>query len=315
MDAIKTLDHIGATHVCQWRDNKTCAFSMGADDSIHSQLDFMIPEMLKRGFAGTFWINPGRGTTGEWGFCWESRRDEWLAAARKGCDFGNHTVYHVGARYYAEAEYEIGESARIIWAANPGQKLQLFKGGGGTTWNVAPEEVDEILAKYYCVRGRGGGVDDNCIDAGSDALKGYVDAAIREGSWHLIACHGVGPTAEWLPTSGEAFVALLDYLVEKKDLVWVGTNTRVHKYDQERASAQATVLEASPGQIRLQLTSAKDPALYDEPLTLRTQVPTDWAGCLVTQGRSSKSYPASAGVVQYEAVPGSGMILLAPAAG
>ena len=218
----KLLDRIGASSVCRWKDNKTCAFSMGADDSIHSQLDFMIPEMLKRGFAGTFWINPGRGTPGERGFCWESRRDEWLDAAKKGIDFANHTVYHVGARYYAEAEYEIGECARIIWAANPPQKLQLFERGGGTVWKIGEEELARLLAKYHCVEGRGGGSEDlawdNAYVPNAADFRGYVDAAIAEGSWHHLVCHGCGPEAEWLPTSGPAFIALLDYLVEKQDL-------------------------------------------------------------------------------------------------
>lgn len=310
---------LGQTTVCPWRDNKVAAFSIGGDDSVHSQLDFMIPEMLKRGFVGTFWVNPGRGTIGERGFCWESRKAEWLAAARKGCDFGNHTMYHVGARYYDEAEYEIGESARTIWAANPGQRLQLFLSGGGTTWNVSREDVDEILAKCFCVRGRGGGrgTQDPCwhgetnTSATAEELKSYVDTAIAEQSWHFIGCHGVGPRGEWLVTDAEPFIALLDYLQEKQEQVWVGTHTQVHKYDVERDSAHARVLEASVERIRLDLGADTDPLLYDFPLTLRTQVPAFWLTCTVTQKRSTQTVPVVDGVVQYEALPGNGEICLA----
>ena len=312
------MEKMGDTTVCRWKGDRVAAFSIGADDSIHSQLDFMIPEMQKRGFCSTFWINPGRGTPGELGFCWESRRDEWLAAARLGNDFGNHTVYHVGARYYGEAEYEIGESARIIWAANPGQRLQLFLSGGGTTWNVSREEIDEILARYFCVNGRGGGRggQDPCYhgstgkSATADELTGHVDTAISEGSWHFIGCHGVGPKGEWLTTDEEPFVALLDYLVEKEEQVWVGTHTQVHKYDVEQESARASILEATAEEIRLDLTAETDPLLYDYPLTLQTRVPSDWESCRVVQTRTAENYPVNAGMVEYEAVPGNGDISL-----
>ena len=312
--------YLGKTEICKWKDNKIAAFSIGGDDSVHSQLDFMIPEMLKRGFKGTFWVNAGRGTIGEHGFCWESRKAEWLAVARQGCDFGNHTMYHVGARFYDEAEYEIGESARNIWASNPGQRLQLFLSGGGTTWSVSREEVDEILKKYFCVRGRGGGkgTQDPCYHSDTDSsatgeeLISFVDQAIAEQSWHFIGCHGVGPHAEWLPTDEEPFITLLDYLVEKQEFVWVGTHTEVHKYSLEYESAVVILLEASSPRIKLKLKAATDPMLYDYPLTLKTRVPSSWQLCRFTQKRKNKTLPVISGLVQYEALPDGGEINLTP---
>ena len=305
------LANVGQTKICQWKDDKTAAFSIGGDDSVHSQLDFMIPEMLKRGFRGTFWVNAGRGTIGERGFCWESRKSEWLTAARQGCDFGNHTMYHVGARFFAEAEYEIGESARNIWASNPGQRLQLFLSGGGTTWNVSREDVEEILQKYFCVPGRGGGrgTQDPCYhsetntSATGEDLVSYVDKAIEERSWHFIGCHGVGPDAEWLPTDEEPFITLLDYLVEKQDKVWGGTHTEVHKYILERESAQVQTKEATDHHITLTLSSDTDPLLYDFPLTLKTYVPDTWFTCVVTQKRNKQTLPIINRMVQYDVLP------------
>ncbi|MGE5222947.1 MAG: hypothetical protein ACM3PY_10935 [Omnitrophica WOR_2 bacterium] len=310
-------DTAGITSICKWKDGKQAAFSIGGDDSVRSQLDFLIPELFKRGFAGTFWINPGRGTPRERGFCWESRKNDWLAAARGGIDFGNHSVYHVGARYYAEAEYEIGECARIIWEANPGQNLQLFMSGGGTTWNISQAEMDYLLAKYHCVKGRGGGTEDpawhsSYIPNGAD-LIGYVDIAIQEGSWHHIVCHGAGPEAEWLPTSGPALIAVLDYLSDRKDQVWVATHLQVHKYEQERSSARTGIVEATDRRVCLDLTSEKDVDLYDLGLTLRTQVPSAWKEVQVSQGNSTSHCFSSSGMIQYEAVPGKGEIILAPA--
>lgn len=189
--------------------------------------------------------------------------------------------------------------------------------GGGTKWNVSKEELDELLLKYHCVKGRGGGIDDTAWhgetdkSASAEEFRGYVDAAIYEGSWHSIVCHGAGPKAEWLPTDAEPFIALLDYLVEKKDEVWVGTNTQVHKYDKERSTSKLTIMEASESHIRLNLTSDQDPQLYDCPLALSTKVPSDWSSCVINQRRSRKTFPVFLGTVQYEALPDGGEIIIA----
>jgi len=308
----------GETLVCRWKDNKTAAYSVGGDDSLRSQLFFAIPEMDRRGLCGTWWVNPGRGgpvnykkRDDEWAQCWIACYDDWKAAAARGHDFGNHTLHHLGAASYAEAEDEIRRSAEIIWETNPRQRLQLFLSGGGTIWGISREEIDELLVKYDCVRGRGGGIEDPTweVDPSPDTLRGYVDAAIQEGSWHLTGFHGIGSNCEWGgPVSDEAFIALLDYLVEKGDQVWCATHTEVHKYDQERSTAGVQVLESSPDRIRLALSTGKDTRLYDAPLTLRTRLPEGWARVRLTQAGSEIAHTLNAGMVQYNAVPGKGEV-------
>jgi peptidoglycan/xylan/chitin deacetylase (PgdA/CDA1 family) len=273
----------GETIICKWKDNKTAAYSVGGDDSLRSQLYFAIPEMDKRGIHGTWWINPGRGGSvnykgrdDTWAQCWIACYADWKAVAARGHDFGNHTMHHQGAVSYEQAELEIRLAAKAIWETNPRQRLQLFLRGGGTTWDVSKEVLAGILQKYDCVEGRGGGIEDPTweINPSADTFRGYVDTAIGEGSWHLVGFHGIGPGAEWGgPVSRDAFIALLDYLVEKREQVWCGTHTEVHKYDQERSNTKVHALEASEAQIRLELISTKDARLYDYPLTLQTGLP------------------------------------------
>src|SRR5512142_1796336 len=104
----------GETVVCRWKDNKTAAYSIGGDDSLRSQLFFAIPEMDRRGLHGTWWVNPGRGGTRNyknqddgWANCWIACVDDWKSAAARGHDFANHTMHHLGAKTYADAEAEI----------------------------------------------------------------------------------------------------------------------------------------------------------------------------------------------------------------
>ena len=311
---------LGKTVICKWKDNKTAAYSIGGDDSLRSQLFFAIPEMDRRGLRGTWWVNPGRGgpenfkdRDDEWAECWIACYDLWRAAARRGHDFGNHTLHHLGAATTEEAENEIGQTARIIWETNPGQHLQLFLRGGGTRWDISDEALAKILAKYDCVQGRGGGIEDPTweVDPSADTLRGYVDTAIREGSWHLVGFHGIGPDCEWGgPVNGDAFIAMLDYIVEKQETIWCGTHTEVHKYVQERDSATVKILGETGDQIHLELTSTLDSRLYDFPLTLRTRIQTAPVQVNVTQKGSVYSTTISDGIVQYEAVPGRGEITI-----
>lgn len=311
---------IGETRICKWKDNKVAAFSVGGDDSLRSQLYFAIPEMDKRGIHGTWWVNPGRGGSSNlknqddaWANCWIACYEDWKAAAARGHDFANHTLHHLGATSYAQAEEEISQTAQAIWEANPGQRLQLFLRGGGTRWTISEKELGEILDRYDCVQGRGGGTEDPTweVNPSAGTLRGYVDSAILEGSWHYVAFHGIGPQCEWGgPVDGSAFIALLDYLVEKRQILWIGTNTQVHKYIEERSTTSISLLEATGDRIRLRLYPVKDPRLYDYPLTLITRIPADWGNATVVRDSAVLPSIASQGTVQFDAAPGGEEILI-----
>ena len=314
---------IGETKICKWKGNKTAAYSIGGDDSLRSQLFFAIPEMDRRDIRGTWWVNPGRGGSTNfingddaWANCWIACKDDWKAAAARGHDFANHTMHHLGAASYEQAEQEISQTAEAIWEANPSQRLQLFDRGGGTKWSISDEQLAEILSRYDCVHGRGGGIEDPTWEVNPNAktLQRYVDTAIREGSWHHVAFHGIGPNCEWGgPVDGKAFTSMLDYLVEKRDQVWIGTHTEVHKYDQERSTASVRLLEASNKLIRILLTSTKDSRLYDYPLTLITRVPSNWETITMTRNRINIPHVvAGASLIKYDVTPGKEAISITP---
>ena len=149
------------------------------------------------------------------------------------------------------------------------------------------------------------------INHSASSLRGFVDAAIKEGTYHYIIFHGIGPSAEWGgQKDGDAFVALLDYLVDKKDLVWSETFTKIYKYAGERDHSHVATEEVSDNGIRVTLTSELDttPGMFDYPVTLRTYVPLDWKTCTVQQANHSAVYSVEGGVVQYSALPNAGEI-------
>src|SRR4051812_10994194 len=85
-------DDIGKARIARWKDDKKAAFLLMFDDSIPSHIKVVYPELQKRGFIGTFFVNPGRGE-------WQPFRDQWekeLPAA--GMVYANHTMTHQGVR-------------------------------------------------------------------------------------------------------------------------------------------------------------------------------------------------------------------------
>jgi hypothetical protein len=101
------------TRIAEWKGNKKGAFTLSFDDSMISQADVAVPAMLERELVGTWFINPGKEYYLQRQQVWE----QILPAA--GHELANHTMHHEGAKDLVEAEYEIGESARIIWSLRP----------------------------------------------------------------------------------------------------------------------------------------------------------------------------------------------------
>ena len=311
----------GTTVICKWKDNKKAAYSLGADDGLDSQLDYMVPEILKRGFYATFWVNPGHS-----GNRFKRRYDDWKEAAKNGCDFGNHTYRHISVDNMEDAEYEMRECAMAIREANPSQGLQLFRYGGGSDWNVPREEIKLLMCKYGCALDRGGGATDRMYH--SQAVPGgknktwsvtpeecsmFVSRALESGDWRMSIVHGVGPNAEYLPTDEKAYGALLDGLYENKNEIWVSSNTRIHKYMTERDGAKAARLEINENYLRIIITAGLNPYLYDYPLTVKTNVPFEWQYCDVAQGRNKIAVKSSYGYITYEALPDMGEITVTKA--
>ena len=297
---------IGDTSVARWKDNKKGAYSMGFDDSMQSQHDFCIPHLIKRELVGSFWVNPSS-TRYAYGIdTWES------TTSRAGIELCDHTMEHNGANFIEEADYEIGETARIIRSLNyPGKsRFLLFLRGGATSW---PEGYEFLIQKHELENNRGGG-ERYGGDPGGSGLVEHARQAMEKNTWHMMATHGTGPYCEWLGFETAHFLALLDYLESVKDRLWIGTCGDVHKYVQERNSAKVTVLENDKSGISLDLTSDMDPDMYDYPLTLLTEVPSAWKYCHVRQGDLQSIYPVKSGTVQYDAVPGFGGIRLTDSA-
>jgi hypothetical protein len=151
-------------------------------------------------------------------------------------------------------------------------------------------------------------------EQGRDPLADLIehfDDNWAANDWEAILYHGVGGNSS---VNLQEFIQLMDYIESKKDFVWIGAYIDVFKYDMERFSAVVEILENTEDLIKLRLSSdisasgfiTNDVNLYNEPLTLITEVP--WTEVTVTQGSSVQTYTANNGEVMYEALPNVGTI-------
>src|SRR3989304_3428660 len=80
----------GATTIAKWKDNKKGAFTLRFDDSMLSHRDHTVPNLVKRGLVGSFFINPATNRYGYGIDIWESM------AGRAGLEICPHTMNHTG---------------------------------------------------------------------------------------------------------------------------------------------------------------------------------------------------------------------------
>lgn len=303
---------IGATKVAAWKDDRKAPLVLMFDDSMPSHVKTVLPELSKRKLVGTFYVNPGSGH-------FKASKDVWekdFTAA--GMVLANHTFTHKGARDVANCEDEITQCNDVLNAiavTATGAKPTLISFGQPGVpkgaWNVTDAELKTLLDKHQLVKRQ------NVLFAqihlmDAQAMIARVEKALATGKPDAVAFHGVG--GEWLSIDVPAFLALLDFIEEKRAELWVADPISILKYETERDQSSVEVIETSAKQIRLQLRTKADPAVYDAPLTLVTQVADEWKSVEITQGKQTKTVASSSGPtgssVKYDAQPGTEPIVL-----
>jgi len=307
--AVLAADEPGTTRVARWQGDKACALVLMFDDSIPSHVRHVVPELTRRGFTGTFYINPGTGHYASQRQAWE--RD--IPAA--GCELGNHTMRHGGGATAAEIAAEISACNEVIHRLTPKlpwPRLVSWGQPGGIKpdkWPVSKAELAAMLRDNRLIDrpdfGRRGAMIGLKTSA---AMLAHVDRAIADRTMECIIFHGVG--GGWLSCPLPMFVELLDGLVARRDRLWVTAHIAAHQYATERDTATVKVTAREPGRLTLLLTCTADPQLYSHPLTLLTTVPADWTTCRVDQGQRHVEVRPNAGTVRYDAMPGDEPIML-----
>ena len=300
---------LGETRVANWKDDRTGVFLLMFDDSWPSHWQVAMPELQNRGLIATFYICPGKG---EYKACQAKWEKDFAASGQV---YANHTMTHKGVADLENARQEILEATKIIRTIQPGAANRLVSYGqpgvGPGKWNITADELDQLLKEDNLIsrppfKGHGAMYHQKTLPE----MTALVDNAITTKGMDYLVFHGVERLNAsyqdmWAAKQDEIFFPLLDYLKQKSDAgeLWVTDHISQHQYETERASAQVLPVSATPAAIRLKLTSAADPKLYDLPLTLLTSVPADWKTASVRQGNTQVSVPVKDGLAKYDALP------------
>lgn len=294
---------VGETKVENWKDGKKAAFLLFFDDNTPSQLKNAIPELKKRNLTGTFYVNPGK--TPLWTAAWEKE------ASSPAVVLGNHTMNHKFVSDATEMEKEIKECNEALAKLRPDSQKPVLasfgKPGTNPPWKIPEDQIKAVLPKYNLIYRPAIVMASINLKTGKD-MTNAVDKAIAKGEVGNILFHGVG--GDWLSSSMQDYLQLLDYLVAKQSEIWVTDHISAHKYETERKTAEVKALRQDSKEMQLGLTCQSDPRLYDQPLTLTTLVPAAWRKCRVSQGTAQAVVPVVNGTVRYDAVPGAAPVTL-----
>lgn len=233
--------------------NARAAVSLTYDDALDVHLDMAIPDLEAAELRGTFYV-PTRMP----GTCWQSRADEWKAAAGRGHEIGNHTQYHpcsadwVKPNFRLEA-YSMGRIESELVAANRdvaealgndsprsfaypcsqdfvGPQRESFRPNVARLFPAArigdakrpsndPMTLDFAAIPSIRMDHRG---------SAGDAIR-IIDDAIESGGWAVFMFHGVGGGHE-INVSREVHRAICKHIAMNRETIWCDTflNVAMH---------------------------------------------------------------------------------------
>jgi hypothetical protein len=278
-----------SANVCRWYDGRRAAISLRFDDSHPTHLSTVIPILNEYGFRGTFMVNPGgHPPDSRRRSAFEEHRAEWEAVARSGKhEFANHTLHHRGAENDEDMEHQIGQAAREIWRLFPDRsRLLALNLGGGTSWTTS-RTLRYYLDRYHQFVSSGSTGMDDVYGERVATLRRLLENHIERGLWYRVHYHDVG---EGHATSEADFRAALEIVKEHHAQLWIAGMADIYKYETERHSAALRLEDATSSAVRLVLSCATQPALFDQPLTIEVQPPKAWASrnVVVTKNQSEE---------------------------
>ena len=303
----------GASSVTKWKGGKSGAVSLTFDDACPSQLSVGVPALNARGLSGTFFV------VTDWVVSWDS----WRSVANAGHEIASHTVSHhkLSEMTLSQAQDELAGSKAIIEAQIPTSKClslsypfgdvndqvqalvqPLYSAARGVFCQINNEPYD-----MYNLRG--------CSPDDGVNVNQQADAAEQQSGWLIFFVHSLSGGSDcygnWQIGDLTNF---LDYLGTKN--LWTDNFGNVVKYIKERESAQLSVVSSSDSQIVLNLSDTLDDSIYDEPLTIRTEVSSGVTSAVVSQGTNVKTVNSvvegATRVIYYDAIPDHGAITITP---
>lgn len=236
-----------------WPAGAQAAVSLAYDDALDSQLDHAIPALDRAGLKGSFYLTLG-------GSAVARRLPEWRAAAARGHELGNHTLFHQCAgslpgREWVPPDADLDKTTATQLAAQirlgnamlqaiDGRTERTFTAPCGDTRASGADYIRLVAPEFLAIKlGPGGVVPDMAkldlhavpvdvpVGATGEQLIARVKEAAGAGTMVNLTFHGIG--GDHLSVSTEAHEALLRYLAEHRDTYWTATFVEIARHVSE----------------------------------------------------------------------------------
>jgi len=242
----------------KWPHGEKAAVSLSYDDAIDSQLDNAIPALDRAGLHGSFYLTLSNPSIAR-------RLPQWRAAAARGHELGNHTLFHYCSARSAGHEWVTPEldldtvsPARMVAQVKlANTMLHAIDGRTERTFTVpcgdrqaqgGVDYVDLVKGEFVAIKSGSAGViaDMATLDplavgvtapeglSGAQLIRLVQDAAAK-GTMINFTFHGIG--GDYITTSKQAHEELLAYLATHRDVYWTDTFIDIMRYvKSQRAS-------------------------------------------------------------------------------
>jgi len=244
-----------ADRAFHWPHGEKAAVSLAYDDAIDSQLDNAIPALDRAGLHGSFYLTLANPSIAK-------RLPEWRAAAVRGHELGNHTLFHycsakaTGHEWVTpELDLDTMSAARMVAQVRlANAMLHAIDGRTQRTFTVpcgdrraqgGVDYVDLVKGEFVAIKSGSAGVipDMATLDpmavgviapegaTGGQLIELVQDAAAK-GTMVNFTFHGIG--GDYITTSKQAHEELLAYLAAHRDVYWTDTFIDIMTYVKDR---------------------------------------------------------------------------------
>jgi hypothetical protein len=120
--------------------------------------------------------------------------------------------------------------------------------------------------------------------------------------------HGVDGKG-WEALPGSLLQEYFNYIKQHENSSWIATFGDVARYMRERMNAKVDG-KMDGDKISVELTHTLDQTMYNQPLTLRTSVPSSWKKVTIKQGDKVQEAIVKDGAVLYDLLPNGGTAMI-----
>lgn len=242
-----------------WPHGVRAAVSLAYDDALDSQLDHAIPALDRYGLKGSFYLQLSSPSVAR-------RMEEWRAAARRGHELGNHSLFHQCSRSKPGRDWVTLDRnldttsveqmrdqvllANTMLAALDGRRERSFTLPCGDTVAAGGDYLGAVREAFVAIKvGGGSGVIDamQTLDplavpvAAPSGVTGaeliaIVKQAISRGTMVNFTFHGIG--GDYLSVSAQAHEELLRFLAANRQLVWTDSFITIMKHVRQQQAGK-----------------------------------------------------------------------------